>query len=186
MTLVPFEPIGEKSRRVQVIEIASSMNHDDVLTYEVLESLLNVDRRTAQSAVNQALRGLEIDHNKTLEVVRNVGYRVVRPNEHTRLAMKHQRKSLRQVSKAKSKVDHVDLSTMTDGERAAVTIAAAALASQMDFARRADLRYASKSKVDQFVREQSSVNAQTAEEVESMKDRVARLEARIASNKEGS
>lgn len=174
-----FSPKGEKSRRVMILDLAADRDYGDLIEYTELETLLDLDRREAQTAMNQAIRSLEKQQSKTVVAVRNKGYRIVNPNEHIKVATAHQRKSRRSLVRAKSKVDHIDLTKLSEGERAAITIAGAALAAQQDFARRADLRYAKRAEMEKFIHKQEHKNVHTDEEMNTIKARMARLEALI-------
>lgn len=175
-----FEQRGEKSQRTLVVELFAAAEYGATVTHGELASVLEgADVGTVRAAVNRAKRTLEVEHNKAVEAVRGVGYRVVEPSEQRRLALAHQRKSGRSLVRARSKVQHVDLSQLSEGERVAVTLAATALAAQIDFARRADLRYASKAKVDAFMSDQSQKAERTDAELDEVKARMERLERRL-------
>lgn len=172
-----FQPIGDKSRRATVIDLIGGVDYDAVVKYEELESELEVDRATVQAAVNAAKPGLEREHRKSVVAVPNIGYRVVRPNEHHGLAVVHQRKSLRSLRRSLSKVNHVDASQLTEGERAAVTLAATGIALQLDYMRRNDIR--AKRHEDMITATQQQTD-RTADEVSELRERLARLEAKGA------
>lgn len=176
MVAAMFKTIGEKSRRLQVIEKVADMQPDQVISYETLESMLSVDRLTAQSVVNSALPGLQREHKKTLVAVRGVGYRVLQANEHLGLATRHQRKGRRAVRRGKLVVVHTDYGQLTEAEKVKADTARQIFAAQEAFERRADLRYASKEKLDQFIAGQSSTNERTVEQVEQVKARLRELE----------
>lgn len=175
-----FTPLGDKSRRVMILDLVATRKYGDTIAYAELETMLNVDRQTAQAAMHQTIRSLEREQSKTVEAVRNIGYRIVNPGDHLRMATRHQKKARRSVTRAKSKVDHVDMGELTDGEKAAVTLAATALAAQIEFARRADLRYAKREEVESFVSAQVVHNTRTVGELDAVKARMARLEAALA------
>lgn len=180
-----FSPKLEKSQRVMLLERFEDVPYGETVTYDELGEVLGgFDVKQVQSAVNGAKRSLEVHHRRTLEAVPTVGYRVVDPREHTRLAEHQQSKSKRALVRAKSTVSHVNLSSLTEGERAAVSIATMALAAQLDFARRADLRYASKARVEEFMDKHDEKSTRTAEELEAVRERMARLEARLAATKD--
>lgn len=175
-----FEKKGEKSHRELLIEAVDAATPDTILTYESLASLLNVDSRAGvQGAVNGAKRSVEVNTSKALVAVKNIGYRIVRPDEHVALAVLHQKKSRRQVKRAKSKVDHIDLSALSQDQRTAVIAAGMVLAAQQDFERRADLRYAKKEELRAFMSEASSRQERSESELDEMKDRMKRLEERL-------
>lgn len=178
-----FKPVGEKSRRAMVIELVKSIDYGEIITYETLMAALDVEeRQIAQAAVHSANPGIERAYSKALQVVANVGYRVVEPAEQKALAQRQQRKASRSIVRAKSKVDHVDLSKLTDAERGMFSIAVTMLAGQLEFARRADLRYARKETVERFMSEQSSVNARTDDELREMHARLAQLESHLSAS----
>ena len=90
-----------------------------------------------------------------------------------------------QPATAKSKVAHVDLSQLTEGERVAIALATTALAAQLDFQRRADLRYANRQQVEAFMAEHKESAERTTEELEKVRQRMARLEAKVKAKGEG-
>src|SRR5699024_11379384 len=81
-----FKTVGEKSRRVMLIELVQRTDPGAVLTYEELGALFGLDSRTdIQGAVNGAKRSVEANTKKSLVAVTNKGYRVAHPRseEHT-------------------------------------------------------------------------------------------------------
>lgn len=175
-----FETKGEKSRRALLVEAVDAAEPEMVLSYESLAKLFDVDSRAdVQAAVNQAKRSVEVNTSKSLVAVKNVGYRIIRPDEHVGLAVLHQRKSRRQVKRAKSKVDHVDLSALTPDQRAAVIAAGVALAAQQDFERRADIKYAKREEMEAYMQASSSRQDRSESELGEMKARMKRLEEKL-------
>ena len=170
-----FQPIGEKSRRATIIEYLAPLPYGTTVEYGALENELGIDRAAVQSAVNDAKPGLEREHRKSVVAVPNVGYRIVQPNEHHGLAIVHQRKSLRALRRSLSKVNHVDASRLTEGERAAVTLAATGIAMQLDYMRRNDIRAKRHEDMIAATQQQST---RTADEVADLKARLSKLEAR--------
>lgn len=176
MSAPAFQPLGEMSRRDLVIQRLAEADYDQVVGYDLLaEALDGVDRSVVQTAVNAAKPTLEKEHRKAVVAVPNVGYRVVLPGEHMSLAVVHQKKSRRSLVRSLSKVANVELSKLTDGERAAVTLAATSLALQIDYARRNDLRATRHEKALEAV---TSTSDRTAEEVAELRARLDRLERR--------
>lgn len=169
-----FVPLGEMSRRDLVLKQLSVADYDEIVSYESLAAILDgVDRTIVQVAVNAAKPVLEKEHRKAVVAVPNTGYRVVQPGEHIGLAVAHQKKSRRSLKRSHSKVTHVELSKLTEGERTAVTLAATSLALQIDYIRRNDLRVARQEKALEAV---TSVSDRTAEEVAELRSRLDRLE----------
>lgn len=174
----PFTPVGEMSRRDLVLKHLAAADYDEVVSYDQLATALDgVDRTIVQVAVNAAKPVLEKEHQKAVVAVPNTGYRVVQPGEHMELAVVHQKKSRRALKRSHSKVAHVDLSKLTEGERTAVTLAATSLAMQMDYMRRNDIRAA---RHEQALKAVTSTSDRTAEEVAELRARLDRLERRSA------
>lgn len=177
----PFTPINDKSRRAMLIDLVSAANYDDVLTYEELGELFGlVDKPAVQSTVNSAKGSVEKNTKRTLEAVRNEGYRVVNASEHHRLAASHQRKGRGQLKRAMSKVNHVDMGELSQDQRSAVISARVALAAQADFERRADLKYAKKEDLEAYTQEANQRTERSESEIEKMKSRLARLERKAS------
>lgn len=168
-----FKPIGERSRRDMVLDLLAAGDYDEVVKYADLEAELDANRDTVQAAVNAAKLLLEREHRKAVVAVPNVGYRVVRPNEQHGLAVVHQRKSVRALKRSLSKVNHVDAAQLTEGERAAVTLAATGIAMQLDYMRRNDIRA---KRHEDMIAATTQTAERTAEEVAELKARLARLE----------
>lgn len=164
---------GLESRRAVVVRELAAVDYGDMVTYTHLEGLLDVDRRTVQNVVGSAKPVLERDHRKAVMAVANRGYRVVQPGEHMSLAVGHQRRSSRSLKRALSAVENVDMSRLTDGERAAVQLGVVNLALQIDYQRRNDIRAA---RHERLIAATAQATDRTAAEVEILRERLARLE----------
>lgn len=173
MSTQPFTPLGEKSRREMVLEMLAAADYDTTVKYSALEDALDADRATVQAAVHQAKPALERNHRKAVVAVKNVGYRIVNPSEHHGLAVVHQKKSVRQIRKSLSKVNYVDASQLTEGEKAAVTLAATSLALQLDYMRRNDIRA---KRHDDMIKATQKRTERTEAEIAELKARLARIE----------
>lgn len=171
-----FVPLADVSQRQMVIDMAADVEPGEIITYEAIESLLGLDRPRAQSVVNQAKFGLQKTHQKSLVAVRGVGYRVLSPSEHLELAKVHQAKGRRQTRKSRQAVEHTDYSKLNEAERTKYDVAIGVLRTLERWERRADLRYASRERLDDFVSAQSTKNARTDSEVSDLKTRLARIE----------
>lgn len=141
-----FEPVGELARWRALLPLFVEVERGTVVTYDELAEALDLDptkdRRAIQAAVGQAQKTLSREHDRSLTPVRNVGYRVVLPNEHVDLAGRQQRKGRKAIARAQGHVDHVDLSSLSDEGRQIVYAAARALSWQQQQIRRLDLRQA--------------------------------------------
>ena len=174
-----FQPRGVKSERQSVVDYVAKANYGDLVHYDDLCSLLGgKDRQAMQSVVNQAKPSLERAHQIALIPVRGSGYRIAHPAEHLGLAKQHQRKSRRSLGRSHSKVQNVDLSKLTPGEKAAVTLAAASLSAQMDYMRRNDIRVG---RLEAAAQEVAVKSEKSAEDISALQARLARLEQAISS-----
>lgn len=181
-----FIPIGEKSRRQLVVELIAPLNADDVVTFDQIAEEIGLtwpkDKELIRSTVHTARAALANDHHKALAAVRNVGYRVIRPEEHIQVAAQLQRKSGRTLALARTTVDSVDLAGLTEDGRKLAMAASAVLAWQQEQIRRLDLRQKGIEKVLGSVTEKvDEVTAATTEH----RGRLAELEARLAALETG-
>jgi hypothetical protein len=177
----PFEPAGEQARWKTVYAILRDAPVDSLVTYDQMAEALALDpdkdRHAVQMAMRRAAQELEREDKRTVDVVRNEGYRVVEPREHLSLARRHQKKAGRSLARGQSKVTNVDLSGVDPEVRHALEITAQAFALQMDFNRRFAVR---QSRLEQAVKDiagtQSADRKRSDEEVAALKERIERLE----------
>lgn len=181
-----FEPIGELARWRVLVDEFANVDRGTVITYEELGKVLGLDpaneadKRAIRSAVYHATRALSKDHDRSLVAVRGVGYRVVLPGEHVELAGRQQRKSTRALVRAKTHVDHVDLSELSDEGKRIVHATASALAWQQGQMRRMDIRQRDLEKVVASV---VTKQDRTEEEVSQLRsDLQAQIDALKAEN----
>lgn len=175
----PFEPAGETARWRILYELLSGCDVDQVVTYEQMAEALELDatadRHMMQVAMRRAAIELEKVDRHAVEAVINVGYRVVEPEEHLRLAKGQQRKSSKALARGHSKVVNVDLSDVDPEVRKAFQVVASAFAMQMEFNRRTDVRQKKLEDALDSVREKS---VRTDEEVAELRARLERLESK--------
>jgi hypothetical protein len=175
----PFEPAGETARWRILYAALQERSVDDVITYETMAELLELDpaddKHTIQVAMRRAAIELEKVDKHAVEAVVNVGYRIVEPEEHLRLAKGQQRRSSRALARGQSKVVNVDLSNVEPEVRQAFQVVASAFAMQMEFNRRTDIRQKKLEESLDAVRETST---RTEEEVAELRERLDRLERR--------
>lgn len=173
----PFEPAGESARWRVIYELLASTDVGGILTYEAMAEALeldpNEDRHTMQVAMRRAARELETVNKHAIEAVKNVGYRIVEPEEHLKLAKGQQRRSSRALARGQSVVTNVDLSSVDPEVRHAFQVVASAFAMQQEFNRRVDVRQKKLEDALETVREKS---ARTDDEVADILARLERLE----------
>lgn len=174
---IAFTPAnGIESRKTIVLRHLSAADYGELVPYELLiDALDGVSLETVQRAVGSAKMTLEHDYRKSAMAVARQGYRIIQPGEHMAAAVGHQVKSRRALQRALSVVENVDMSRLTEGERAAITLGATSLSLQIDYMRRNDLRAARHEKLIEAVTEQST---RSEAEISALKKRLAELEGR--------
>lgn len=136
----PFEPVNGVPRWKLILDVLVPLEVDEAVTFEQLNAVAGIDVRTSRGDLYRAVQELESGHRRTMESVRNVGYRVVAANEHGRLAKKHHKRSRRQIDKAIRKTDSSDRSKLTEAERRELDSMGSTLRSHRDMIRRLELR----------------------------------------------
>lgn len=128
-----FAPVGEKARWRIVYDLLERKDFDQIITYEEMAEALQLSanraahRNLIHQALHRAAQQLSVIRNKSVENVRGVGYRIVLPEEHVRLAGNGQQKAHKTLKLAKRHLDHVDLSKMSDEGKVVLFAAARAL-----------------------------------------------------------
>lgn len=174
---------GPVSQRQIVVELMAEREFDSITTYEELAAALNMsatdmrDRQNIRSIVHSARSSLAQDFHRTLESVRSVGYRIIRPEEHVTVAGALQRKAGRTVALARTTVESVDLAELSPEGRKIAMAAAAALGYQASMIQRMDLRQANVEAVLNAVTEKVEETVAATEEHQT---RLAQMEQRIA------
>lgn len=173
----PFEPIGDTARwRVLYHELLKSTSHGDLITYDAMGNMLDLDpeadRHAIQMAVRRAARELLEADKLALDAVPNQGYRVVQASEHMELARRQQRRSHRALSRGHKTVVNVDFSGMEPEVRKAFDVMASAFAMQMDFNRRIDVRQRNLESATKAV---TARQDRTEEELAELRERLDRI-----------
>ena len=169
-----FQPVGEKSRKDYALEVLREHTAGDVVTYEVLaERVWSEDRRVLQAAVRDAGKDYLRYDEHALEAVPNVGYRVVRPDDHVRLAEKQRKRSVRSLRKGSALVVSVDYNGMSPEARKLAEGMALGFAHLLEANRRMDSRVRSVERATEAVVEKQD---RTDSEVAELRARLARLE----------
>lgn len=173
MTMSPFKPAGERAQWREVYDVLRSAHVGDVVTYTALAESLGMDAETdrhrIQMATRRAAQEYERQDKHALDVVHNIGYRIVAAPEHLTLARRHQKRSTRSLARGHSKAVNVDLSGVDEATRHALDVVAQAFALQMDYNRRFDVRQ----------RRLESVLSTVTERTERSEAEIAELRARL-------
>lgn len=175
----PFEPVGERPRWSIVYDLLRTYDVDDLVTYEAMGKVLDLDpkdeRHAIQMAVRRAAREFETHDRQSLEAIPNKGYRIVEAVEHMRLAKGHQVKSSKALARGQSTIVNVDLARLDPEARKAFQLVAQAFAYQMDINRRMDIRA---SNLEAAVAAITETHARTDDEVADLRARLERLEGK--------
>lgn len=103
-----------------IIPLVQAKPYGYVLTFEEIGNALGVspDERTRiRSAMQRAKPHLEKDCLRAVETRPRIGYAILHPGQHARLAASHRQKSDSQIQRAISVIDGADERDMTDAER---------------------------------------------------------------------
>lgn len=172
-----FEPVGETARWRTLYDMLQAADVGGVLTYEAMAEALSLhavnDRHIIQMAMRRAARELEIVDKHAVTSVRNVGYRVVRPDEHVVLARGQQRRSTRALARGHSKVVNVDLNGLSPEVRQLTEATMRAFSMQLEFNRRTDVR---QRRLEDAVTSMGQRAEKTEDEIAELRTRLARLE----------
>jgi len=173
----PFQPIGERARWRVLYDLLRKLDINDTLSYAEMAEALDLDpdedRMRIQMAFRRAAKEYEQVDQRAVDVVTNVGYRVVEPPEHLRLARRHQKRSRKELAKGHSKVVHVDLSGMDDETRKAFMVVGQAFSMMQDMMRRHDVR---QNRLEEVVSSTVERQERSAEELAELRARLERLE----------
>lgn len=172
-----FEPLGEQARWRVIYDLLTVLDVGQTLTYEEMATALELDpdkdRHALQMAVRRAARESEESDKRALEAVPNVGYRVVEPVEHLRLARGQQRRAAVALRSGHSKSVNVNFNGLDPEVRHAFQVVAQAFAMQMDFNRRLDVQ---QKRLSDAVQAVSQDQQRSAQEITELRERLERLE----------
>ncbi|MGO1736877.1 MAG: hypothetical protein ACTHZ9_11230 [Leucobacter sp.] len=175
MSIAPFTPIGEKSRKDYALDVLREHSTGDVIEYETFSDRVGSDdRRIVQAAVRDAAKDFLQLNQHAVEAVPNLGYRIVEPGDHLRLAEKRRKSSLVNLRKGEELVSSVDYNELSDEGRRLAEGMAMGFSRLIEANRRMDARLAVVERAqDAVVIHQE----RTDEEVTELKERLARLES---------
>jgi hypothetical protein len=173
----PYQPIGERARWRVLYEMLQAAQVDEVVKYEDMATVLDLDADDDRHAIHvsfrRAAKEYEQEDSRAVEVIPNVGYRIVEPDEHLRLAKGHQRKAGKSLERGQSKIVNVDLNGLDPEVRRAFEVTARAFALMLDYNRRLDTR---QDRLEAALDGMTNRTARTEDEIAELKSRLARLE----------
>jgi hypothetical protein len=175
--MAPFTAVGETARWRVVYRLLCQTPTGELLTFEQMADALELDPRRHRAVIISALRYAASYHEKSdrraVESVRGVGYRVVLPDEHLKLAHHHGRKSGAQLKLAYGKTVNVDLSLVEPEVRKALETLSRGFLDQMEINRRLLAR---QDRMEESVLIVSERQTRTEEEYAQMQERLAQIE----------
>lgn len=187
MTTNMFEPIRTDGRaQWQVIydEITERLNShrlnvDDVITYDELQSWIGkgVEFRGPTLKAAEALRR---DHQRSLQNVRGVGYKVIAGVEHVKQTKRQKRKASKALERSHRSMLMVDRRLLDMDQSAKLDLTLAATAALVGWAKETDSRVVQIEEDLDMVRNAQRVSTvtqrATEEEVAELKERLKALE----------
>lgn len=175
--MTAFKPVGDTARWRVLYDLLRSAGIGGILTYDAMAEALALnsesDRHVIQMAMRRAARELETVDKHAVTSIRNVGYRVVRPDEHVILARGQQRRSTRALARGHSKVVNVDLNGLSPEVRQLTEATMRAFSMQLEFNRRTDVR---QRRLEESIATMGKRADRTQEELDAIQARLARLE----------
>lgn len=175
--MTPFEPVGDEARWRVLYRLMKDAASGALLTYEAMAGALaldpKTDRHTMQLAMRRAARELELEDRRAIVAVRGEGYRVANADQHFELARMHQGKSVNSLERAKSKTDNVDYNHLSPDLVALAQATSHALSMQLAYIERLDVR---QGKLAESLAAVEVRQQRTAEEIDELRERLARVE----------
>jgi len=98
--------------------------YDTIITYDQLSKTIGFNILEKRYIIEAFKRVMLHMNNKALENIPNKGYRVVRPNEHSRLAAREVKRAERRVRKGVELSLYVDFEKLNQREQALLTLIA--------------------------------------------------------------
>jgi predicted FMN-binding regulatory protein PaiB len=173
----PFQPKGETARWRLIYQELQGAAIGDVVTYERLGKVLELDpdadRQKIQMAVRRAAEQYLKSDKRALDVVPTEGYQIVDAVGHIQLARRHQSKAAKELVKGHAKSVNVDLAGVDPEVKHALEVVARGFAVQMDFNRRFDVR---QKRLEDALNSVSQQASRSEEEIAELRARLERLE----------
>lgn len=108
----------------ELFEVLKNRDYDEIITYNKMSDITGFDILEKRYIIEAFKREMLRQKNKALESIKNVGYRIVKPNEHARLATKEIHKAERRTRKGVELALCVDFDSLTPTEQGQLTLIA--------------------------------------------------------------
>jgi hypothetical protein len=139
------------------------------------------DRAVIAAVVRHAGRELLKAQGHAVEVVPKIGYRVVEPNEHLRLAKQRNRRAGTQLKRGQEVVQNTDLNLVDEEARRGIEILALALSQQAEINRRQERKAA---RMDAALKRTAARTEENAEQLSEVQRRIQDIESRLNAKKQ--
>ncbi len=174
---------GRPMWRIIYDDLLAKAKIGDIITYDQLRKALpGVEEASVRGSYFRACKEVESEMSRTFANVRGVGYRMVEAREHEGLARAHHKRSRRQIGKAIRKARSADRSGLSAEEKARLDTV------ELTLTRHAEMMQHLGSRVDrneaalkEARRKSSEQVAAVSHDQSALAERLARLEAQIAS-----
>jgi hypothetical protein len=175
--MAAFKPLGDQARWRTIYDLLTAAPVEGIVTYDEIADALSLhpesDRHVIQMATRRAAKELLEHDRRSVDVVVNHGYRIVRAAEHMTLAKRQQKRSTKALKRGHDQVTYVDLSELDPETRSAFEVVARAFAAQMDINRRLDIgQKRLKESLDSMTERQD----RSDDEIRRLRERLDRLE----------
>ena len=109
---------------LEIYKKIKDRDYGDIITYKEIQQMIREkDRGKIQKYMRKQVERIMLEqHNKGFETVQGVGYRIVEPREHTRLAHREIHRARRRVQKACMYMNHVAFDRLSPSEQAQATL----------------------------------------------------------------
>jgi len=108
----------------ELYEVFKNNEYGSVISYKDLSDCIDVDIKNHRYIVDRFKKEMLRRDDKALSSVRNVGYRIVMPNEHGRLAYCELKRAERRTRQGVEYALHVPFDMLNDQEKAQLTLIA--------------------------------------------------------------
>jgi hypothetical protein len=121
-----YKNVSKHPLWMEMLEKVKDKPYGSQITYqELIEYAKGEDIRDEKRYIFEKMRKELLEQkNKALENIRDVGYRIVKPNEHSRLANREIKRAYRRVKSGASIILHVDYEQLNDSEKAQANLIA--------------------------------------------------------------
>ena len=113
----PFEPKGDVPEwRLIYDKLMSRAEYGETITYEQLDDVLGRPFMKNRTPIYRATKQLEMERNRHLVAVPNIGYRVIEAREHIAVATSRRARAGRQIRRGVEVLQATEISRLTPAE----------------------------------------------------------------------